>query len=132
MLKRTKHRFALPLQYQAYLGNISPYTQFWTSSSSSPSQNNAQTKPFICTNSAPLVDTVEMPFYSLPKANVSSNGTVYMGVRDHIAYRFLGIPFILQPVGDLRLALPIQWYTNETDYVLNATTCKCSAVELQH
>lgn len=47
-----------------------------------------------------------------------------MGVRDHMAYRFLGIPYMLQPVGDLRLAYPIQWYTNETDYVMNATTCK--------
>lgn len=56
--------------------------------------------------------------------NVSSNGTTYMGVRDHMSYRFLGIPYMLQPVGDLRLAYPIQWYTNETDYVMNATTCK--------
>lgn len=55
---------------------------------------------------------------------MSSNGTTYMGVRNHIAYRFLGIPYILQPVGDLRLAYPIQWYTNETSYVFNATTCK--------
>lgn len=47
-----------------------------------------------------------------------------MGVRDHMTYRFLGIPYMLQPVGDLRLAYPIQWYTNETDYVMNATTCK--------
>jgi len=47
-----------------------------------------------------------------------------MGVRDHMSYRFLGIPYALQPVGDLRLAYPIQWYTNETSYVMNATTCK--------
>lgn len=116
------HRFKIPLQYQNYLGNTGPETQFWTASSSDHSFS--ETRAFICTNTAPLVDKVETPFYLFPKANVSSNGTTYMGVRDHIAYRFLGIPYILQPVDNLRLAYPIQWYTNETSYVLNATTCK--------
>ncbi|KAJ5536021.1 hypothetical protein N7513_009207 [Penicillium frequentans] len=84
--------------------------------------NEKGDRQFICTNTAPLVDAVETPFYEFPKVNVSSNGTTYMGVRDHMTYRFLGIPYMLQPVGDLRLAYPIQWYTNETDYVMNATT----------
>ncbi|QKX53708.1 uncharacterized protein TRUGW13939_00788 [Talaromyces rugulosus] len=113
-------KFKIPLQYQTYLGNTGPKTQFWTASSSDHSFS--ETRTFICTNTAPLVDKVETPFYLFPKVNVSSNGSTYIGVRDHIAYRFLGIPYILQPVGDLRLAYPIQWYTNETDHVLNATT----------
>ncbi|KAJ5716693.1 hypothetical protein N7493_008604 [Penicillium malachiteum] len=118
-------KFQTPLQYQTYIGAISPDEQFWTSGSNSPRTfiiSQKKTRRFICTNSAPLVDTVDAPFYSFPKVNVSSNGTTYMGVRDHMAYRFLGIPFALQPVNDLRLAYPIQWYTNETNYVLNATT----------
>ncbi|PYH97875.1 alpha/beta-hydrolase [Aspergillus ellipticus CBS 707.79] len=111
--------FKLPLQYQAYLGRISDDADFWTAASTA---SGDETRPFICTNSAPLVDKVDTPFYLFPNANVTSNGTVYQGVRDHMAYRFLGIPFILQPVGDLRLTYPVQWYTNETDSVLNATT----------
>ncbi|OJJ43546.1 hypothetical protein ASPZODRAFT_73964 [Penicilliopsis zonata CBS 506.65] len=115
--------FSTPLRYQTYLGNLLPDQPLWpVSSSASRSSSSEPKRPFICTNTAPLVDAVETEFSLFPKVNVSSNGTTYMGVRDHMSYRFLGIPFALQPVGDLRLAYPIQWYTNETDYVLNATT----------
>ncbi|KAH8660096.1 carboxylesterase [Xylariales sp. PMI_506] len=111
--------FKLPLQYQAYLGSISASEKYWVASSSA---SDCQVRPFICTNTAPYVAEVQAPFYSFPKVGVLSNGTTYVGVRDHLAYRFLGLPYALQPVGDLRLAYPIEWYTNETNYVLNATT----------
>ncbi|KAI5481310.1 hypothetical protein MNV49_004932 [Pseudohyphozyma bogoriensis] len=112
--------FWQPLQYQAYLGTISKSPKFWTSDDVGTASSNA-TYPFICTNSAPLVDTGVPPYYLYPKVNVSSNGTTFIGVRDHMTYRFLGVPPVLPVVGDLRLAYPVQWYSNTSNPVVNAT-----------
>ncbi|KAL0263761.1 hypothetical protein SLS55_002743 [Diplodia seriata] len=100
------------LNYQKFIGNIQDDELFWTGCghsspvswhSASPSAaNDSSLHHPLCTNSAPLVDKVDTDFSVYPRINASANGTTFEGVRDHMAFRFLGIPFAAPPVGALR------------------------------
>ncbi|OJI80473.1 hypothetical protein ASPTUDRAFT_78529 [Aspergillus tubingensis CBS 134.48] len=116
--------------YQQYLGKITTDQLFWSScSSSSPtswrgvvqsSTNSSSDLPFLCTNSAPLVDKVDTDYSGFPRVNVTYNGTTFEGMRDHMAFRFAGIRFAQPPTGDLRFQSAQPW--NHTIPYVNATS----------
>ena len=122
--------FANLFSYQQYLGRITPDQLLWSSCSpSSPTswrgvvQSNTNFSssllPFLCTNSAPLADTVDPDYSRFPRVNASSNGTTFEGMRDHMAFRFAGIPFAQPPTGDLRFQPAQPW--NQSMLFVNAT-----------
>ncbi|KAJ4470222.1 alpha/beta-hydrolase [Lentinula aciculospora] len=122
------------LFYLKYKGEFDEHTKFWVVSSSTdrisaiapftsePSTSGVDTSqkfPFLCSNSAPLTSQVDTDFSSLPKTNVISNGTVFTGVRDHLTFRFMGVPYASPPTGSLRFQYPEQWngtYVNATGF----------------
>lgn len=123
--------YANLFSYQQYLGAISSNQLFWSScSSSSPTSwrgvVNSEKKtssspllPFLCTNSAPIVDKVDTDYSVYPRVQTISNGTTFEGIRDHMAFRFIGIPFVQPPTGELRFQ-PAQPWNNSVSRV-NAT-----------
>ncbi|KAJ7787685.1 alpha/beta-hydrolase [Mycena olivaceomarginata] len=62
--------------------------------------------PFLCTNSAPHTTKVDTDFSASPKTNITSNGVVYTGTRDHLTFRFMGIPYAQPPVGPSGFNIP--------------------------
>ncbi|KAL0581782.1 hypothetical protein V5O48_000259 [Marasmius crinis-equi] len=76
--------------------------------------------PFLCTNSALHTDKVDVDFRNSPKIDVASNGTVFTGTRDHMAFRFMGIPYAEPPTGPLRFKYAQAWRGEKVD----ATTLK--------
>ncbi|KAF5366642.1 hypothetical protein D9757_011882 [Collybiopsis confluens] len=110
------------LSYLKHLGEFEENTQFWVGSdsstlgsslspfSSNPSAVSTSKKlPFLCSNSAPLTSQVDTEFSILPKTNVTSNGVEFTGVRDHLVFRFMGVPYAAPPVGRLRFEYPQAW-----------------------
>lgn len=122
--------FENSFKYQQYLGRITTDQLFWSScSSSSPTSrrgvvqsntNSTSDLPFLCTNSAPLVDRVDTDYSGFPRVNVTYNGTTFEGMRDHIAFRFAGIRFAQPPTRDLRFQPAQPW--NHTIPYVNATS----------
>ncbi|KAL0581783.1 hypothetical protein V5O48_000260 [Marasmius crinis-equi] len=116
------------LSYFQFLGEIDQNEQFWVASdgqacSTTPSlpessctepQKNA-TLPFLCTNSAPHTTKVDTDFSASPKIDVVSNGTVFTGTRDHLTFRFMGIPYAQSPTGQLRFKYAQPWSGNSVD-----------------
>ncbi|PSR82744.1 carboxylesterase [Coniella lustricola] len=121
--------FKEQLDYQAWLGNFhgslwlgdsdpTPYqynSEYLADNSSSKSNSLAQV---LCSNSAPLPTQVDTDYSTYPTMAVESNGTTFTGLRDHIAFRFLGVPYAAAPVGNLRFKYA-QPYTGST--AVNAT-----------
>lgn len=117
------------LNYQAYLGNVADDDLLWTSCEDTPlvsltgesvsAGDAAVPHRFLCTNGAPLVSKVDTDYSVYPRVNTSANGTTFTGLRDHMAFRFLGIPFAQPPVDSLRFKVAEPWtgsYVNATKY----------------
>ncbi|KAJ5722108.1 carboxylesterase [Penicillium malachiteum] len=104
--------------YQKYLGNLGANQLLWSSCSSTKPTNQdgvlskagkSAKYPFLCKNSAPLVKDVYTDFSGFPRASTTVNGTSFEGLRDHMAFRFIGIPFSRPPVKDLRFKYAENW-----------------------
>ncbi|PYH93417.1 carboxylesterase [Aspergillus ellipticus CBS 707.79] len=118
--------YTYEFSYQQYLGIIGENQTFWSSCSSSDPVDSQGTvsksgssSSFLCTNSAPFVSTVDTDYSKFPTVSVQSNGTVFEGLRDHMAFRFIGIPFAKPPVDALRFRYAEDWngsYVNATRY----------------
>ncbi|KAJ3771733.1 alpha/beta-hydrolase [Lentinula raphanica] len=119
------------LAYLKYQGVFNDHTEFWVGSndskgssiapfrSSSSNCDDSEKLPFLCSNSAPLTSQVDTDFTSLPKTNVTSGELVLTGVRDHLTFRFMGVPYASPPTGSLRFQYPEAWngtYVNATGF----------------
>ncbi|CRG84495.1 hypothetical protein PISL3812_01776 [Talaromyces islandicus] len=123
--------FANDLAYQEYNHDASGLL-FWSKCSlSAPTNSKGALEkdrtgsdnlklPFLCTNTAPFVREVDTDYSEFPRVQTPLiEGTSFEGLRDHMAFRFMGIPFAKSPTGDLRFkyAQSIKY----TDANVNAT-----------
>ncbi|KAJ7352027.1 alpha/beta-hydrolase [Mycena albidolilacea] len=124
--------------YLEYLKDTTRTTKYWVSTgdttqerfcntplgSSQLSQaHETQKLPFLCTNSAPHTTQVDTDFSESPKTNVTSNGVVFTGTRDHLTFRFMGIPYAQPPVGPLRFRYPQPWNGRAVDATFFKPVC---------
>ncbi|KAJ7706739.1 alpha/beta-hydrolase [Mycena rosella] len=124
--------------YLEYLKEASPTTQYWVStgdttqthycsapwvSSGLSKAHPTQALPFLCTNSAPHTTKVDTDFSASPRSTVVSKGVVYTGTRDHLTFRFMGIPYAQPPVGPLRFQYPQPWNGTAVDATFFKPIC---------
>ncbi|XRM45023.1 hypothetical protein ABZX51_008125 [Aspergillus tubingensis] len=123
------HHFRQSFQYQQYLGTLPEETLLWTACSTpvtlsgiSPTRNVSSDGewPFVCTNSAPLVDRVDTDYSPFPRVNTTAGNITFEGLRDHLTFRFAGIPFAQPPIGTRRFKYAEAWDATNVIYV-NAT-----------
>ncbi|KAG7096399.1 hypothetical protein E1B28_003842 [Marasmius oreades] len=115
--------------YFQFMGEVDESEQYWAASSGrtcaiKPLQkrdfcvdipSSDATLPFLCTNSAPHTTSVDTDFSDAPKVDVASKGTVFTGTRDHLAFRFMGIPYAQAPTGPLRFKYSQPWHGDRVD-----------------
>ncbi|KAJ7352026.1 alpha/beta-hydrolase [Mycena albidolilacea] len=124
--------------YLEYLKDTTKTTKYWVSTSdrtqkqiySTPigsshlsQAHTSEELPFLCTNSAPHTTKVDTDFSASPKTNITSNGVVYTGTRDHLTFRFMGIPYAQPPVGPLRFQYPQPWNGTAVDATFFKPVC---------
>ncbi|KAJ7080081.1 alpha/beta-hydrolase [Mycena crocata] len=112
---------AKQFSYLEYLQDASQTTQHWVATGDKDQKNHCSTPllsdvlsklhstaklPFLCTNSAPHTTKVDTDFSGSPRNVVTSKGVAYTGTRDHLTFRFMGIPYAQPPVGPLRFQYP--------------------------
>ncbi|KAK1219405.1 hypothetical protein PQX77_017877 [Marasmius sp. AFHP31] len=115
------------LSYFRFLGDIDEDQAFWVDSNGTVCstdtsqadclelQGGDPALPFLCTNSAPHTSQVDTDFTTSPKTDVTSNGTVFTGTRDHLTFRFMGIPYAQAPTGSLRFKYAQPWSGKQVD-----------------
>ncbi|PYI02746.1 carboxylesterase [Aspergillus sclerotiicarbonarius CBS 121057] len=130
--------FRLSFQYQQYLGTFPNETLLWTACNSPvdldglPASGNTSSSdewPFVCTNSAPLVDRVDTDYSSLPRVNATAGNITFEGLRDHLTFRFAGIPFAQPPLDARRFQYAQPWNATNVSYV-NATQYSPACLQL--
>ncbi|KAL1717179.1 Alpha/Beta hydrolase protein [Schizophyllum commune] len=82
--------------------------------------------PFLCTNSAPHTHRVDTDFTDHPRTTIRSGGHEFTGTRDHLVFRFMGIPYAQPPTGSLRFRYPGAPQAGDID----ATACKSSPLAI--
>ncbi|KAF5366636.1 hypothetical protein D9757_011885 [Collybiopsis confluens] len=125
------------LLYLQHLGQFNGESEFWVAapdssvtpvastpslsgtSGTSTNQSDANL-PVLCSNSAAFTSQVDTDFSTSPRTNVTSNGIVFTGVRDHMTFRFMGVPYAAPPLDSLRFQYPERWDGTHVD----ATGCK--------
>ncbi|KAE9405290.1 alpha/beta-hydrolase [Gymnopus androsaceus JB14] len=110
------------LSYLEYLGQFDQDSEFWIQA-----QTSSKQLPVLCSNSAPFTSQVDTNFSNSPRTNVTSSGTVFTGTRDHMTFRFMGVPYAAPPTGSLRFKYPEKWNGTYVD----ATACKFQPACLQ-
>jgi hypothetical protein len=85
-----------------------------------PLRRDAAARAPLCSNSAPFTKAVFEDFSAYPTVRVIANGTEFTGVRDHMSFRFMGVPYAQPPVGELRFAYAEPFNGTEVD----ATVCE--------
>ncbi|KAL1741512.1 Alpha/Beta hydrolase protein [Schizophyllum fasciatum] len=76
--------------------------------------------PVFCTNSAPHTHRVDTDFSKHPRTTVLSQGSTFKATRDHLTFRFMGIPYAQPPTGPRRFQYPKNLGGGDVD----ATACK--------
>ncbi|KAJ6531022.1 carboxylesterase [Mycena capillaripes] len=124
--------------YLEYLKDTTPTTQYWVSAGdatqthycSAPLSSSQLTQvsrtrklQFLCTNSAPHTIKVDTDFSASPRTTVTSKGVAYTGTRDHLTFRFMGIPYAQPPVGPLRFQYPQPWNGTAVDATFFKPVC---------
>ncbi|KAJ7154146.1 alpha/beta-hydrolase [Mycena filopes] len=123
--------------YLEYLKATTRSTKYWVSSGAEQGEHSvaplltsdlsptpaAQKLPFLCTNSAPHTTKVDTDFSASPRSIVTSKGVVYTGTRDHLTFRFMGIPYAQPPVGPLRFQYPQPWNGTTVDATFFKPVC---------
>ncbi|KAL1671036.1 hypothetical protein EV122DRAFT_256763 [Schizophyllum commune] len=79
--------------------------------------------PFLCTNSAPHTHRVDTDFSDHPRTTVRSGGHELTGTRDHLVFRFMGIPYAQPPTGSLRFKYPKEPEAKDTDATAFKPAC---------
>ncbi|KAI5832677.1 alpha/beta-hydrolase [Schizophyllum commune Tattone D] len=79
--------------------------------------------PFLCTNSAPHTHRVDTDFSDHPRTTVRSSGHEFTGTRDHLVFRFMGIPYAQPPTGSLRFKYPKEPEAKDTDATAFKPAC---------
>ncbi|VDC00182.1 unnamed protein product [Peniophora sp. CBMAI 1063] len=88
--------FEHKLAYQASLGAIASAEVVHSACSSRKSKGATN---ILCTNTPPYTTTIFTDFTHYPRTTVSSvNHTSFVGLRDHLGFRFMGIPYAMPPV----------------------------------
>ncbi|KIK54217.1 hypothetical protein GYMLUDRAFT_915535 [Collybiopsis luxurians FD-317 M1] len=93
------------------------------SSTSSPNSDAAKKLPFLCSNSAPFTFQVDTNFTTSPTTTLTSNGITLTGTRDHMTFRFMGIPYAAPPLGSLRFQYPERWNGSHVDATAFQPAC---------
>ncbi|KAJ7087586.1 alpha/beta-hydrolase [Mycena belliarum] len=126
---------AKQFSYLEYLKDASRTTQYWIASGQTHSfcapllssqlfqAPTTKKLPFLCTNSALHTTKVDTDFSASPRSIVTSNGVVYTGTRDHLTFRFMGIPYAQPPVGPLRFQYPQPWNGTAVDATFFKPIC---------
>ncbi|KIK54216.1 hypothetical protein GYMLUDRAFT_48881 [Collybiopsis luxurians FD-317 M1] len=126
------------LLYLKRLSQFQNESQFWiagpnfteaiavapfSSSSLSPESDASIKLPFLCSNSAPFTSQVDTNFTTSPTTTVTSNGTTFTGTRDHMTFRFMGVPYASPPLGSLRFQYPERWDGSHVDATAFQPAC---------
>ncbi|KAJ7607157.1 alpha/beta-hydrolase [Roridomyces roridus] len=120
--------------YLEYLEDANRLSTYWiaegktvtpliSSSIPSPLTPKIMKLPFLCTNSAPHTTKVDTDFLTSPKSVVTSKGVTFTGTRDHLTFRFMGIPYAQPPVGPLRFQYPQPFNGTQVDATFFKPVC---------
>ena len=93
-----RHRISGHLSYFRFLGDLDDGQMVWVDvngttravdfslADSTDTQAQDAELPFLCTNSAPHTSKVDTDFSKSPKTNVISNGTIFTGYAELVAF----------------------------------------------
>ncbi|PWY78996.1 hypothetical protein BO83DRAFT_424923 [Aspergillus eucalypticola CBS 122712] len=87
--------------------DVTPVTLSGTSTAGDASSDGEW--PFVCTNSAPLVDRVDTDYSPFPRVNATAGNITFEGLRDYLTFRFAGVPFAQPPIDTRRFKYAAAW-----------------------